>query len=59
MPVTNDFRRVQVSVTRTQLASFLGDKAQELGLIDFDPDRAEVFDNGASGFEIVFEKDTV
>ena len=56
---TNDYRVVRVAVTRAELAAMLGEKAKAAGIITFDPDSTEVFDNGANGFEIVFEKDTV
>lgn len=56
---TKDYRTVKVMVTRGELAALLGQKAKEAGIIDFDPDRTEVLDNGDTGFEIVFEVDTV
>jgi hypothetical protein len=56
---TQDKRVVRVAVTRAELVNFLGSQAKAAGIIDFDPDRTEVFDQGTTGFEIVFEKDTV
>lgn len=55
---TKDTRVVRVAVTHAELASVIGEKAIETGLIDFMPDRVEVF-QALDGFEIVFEKDTV
>ena len=55
---TKDTRVVRVAVTQAELASVIGEKAIEIGLIDFTPDRVEVF-QALDGFEIVFEKDTV
>ena len=57
MAQISDKRIVRELVTRAAFATFIGDKAQELGIIDFSPDRVEVFDNGDPGFEIVFELD--
>lgn len=50
---TSDERTVRITTTRAELTQLLGDKAQEAGLIDFDPDDCEVHDNG-DGFELVF-----
>lgn len=52
-----DYRAVNITVTRQELAQLLGQKAKQAGLIDFDPDRTEVHDNGDS-FTIVFEVDS-
>ena len=51
----SDKRIVNVNVTRAELATLLGEKAQQAGLINFTPDSVEVFDNGDTGFEIRFE----
>ena len=57
---TKDSRIVRVSITEAELAQLLGAKAIEAGVIDFTPDRVEVFAQGAgAGFEVMFEKDTV
>ena len=56
--ITKDTRKVYVSTTHAELASLLGAKAMELGLIDFMPDRLGISDTG-NGFELIFEKDTV
>jgi hypothetical protein len=56
---TKDERTVRIAATRTELASILGSQAKELGLIDFDPDTTEVYDQGDAGFEVVFTKETV
>jgi hypothetical protein len=54
-----DSRIVRVSLTYTEMASLLGQKAQEAGFINFTPDKVEVFDQGNNSFEAVFEKDTI
>ena len=51
---TSDKRVVYVEATRAEVASLIGSKALELGLIDFTPDNVEIFDTG-EGFSIVFE----
>lgn len=55
---TSDKRAATISTTRSELATLLGDKATELGLIDFAPDEITVDDNGELGFEITFRADT-
>lgn len=55
---TSDRRVVVVKVTRAEMAQLLGSKAKEAGLIDFDPDRTQIIDNGSTGFDIQFDKDT-
>lgn len=52
---TSDKRIVRIAVTRAELAALLGAKAKEAGLIDFDPETTEVYDNGVNGFEIYFD----
>ena len=58
---SKDVRTVVVSVTKTEMVSVLGEKAKQIGLIDFDPDRIEIRDSEVTGmaFDITFEKDTV
>ena len=56
---TSDKRIVRVAVSANELATLLGSKAQELGLIDFVPATVEVIPQGDGSAEIVFEKDTV
>lgn len=51
---TSDKRVVRVSLTDAELATVLGSKALEIGIIDFTPDRVELVNNG-NGWEAVFE----
>jgi hypothetical protein len=51
---TADKRAATVTVSRPEMSTFLGNAAKNAGLIDFDPQTVDVFDQGDQGFEIVF-----
>ena len=54
---TIDRRVVHVTVSNAEIATLLGQKAKEAGLIDFDPDAVDAINNGTD-WEIIFLKDT-
>ena len=58
----SDVHTVKVQVSIAELQSLLSDKAIELGFIDFNPDRMQLYQNGNDGqgnpvYEIIFEAD--
>lgn len=58
-----DVRTVKVQVSLAELQTLLVTKARQQGIIDFDPDRIQIYENGDDSagntvFEILFEKDT-
>lgn len=53
--VHSRLRRVVVDVTRQELSSLIVDKAKESGLIDFDPTRVKIDEEG-SGYSVIFER---
>jgi hypothetical protein len=56
---TSDKRIVRVTVTEAEMSALIGQKAKDAGLIDFDPDRIEVFHQGqGAGYEVTFELTT-
>lgn len=55
---TSDSRIVKVTVTVPELTTLLGQRAQQAGIIDFEPDLVEVYRNGDS-YDCVFEKLTI
>lgn len=55
---TKDTRLVHVTVTNAELTNLISAQAKAAALIDFDPDRVEVLDQGDENFEIIFQKDT-
>ena len=55
-------RSVKIQVSIAELQTLLADKAQQLGFIDFAPDRTQVYRNGTDVqnnpiYEIIFEVD--
>jgi hypothetical protein len=59
MAVTNsDKRRVSITISDAELSTLLGQKAKAAGLIDFDPEKTEVFNDGQGGWECIFELTT-
>jgi hypothetical protein len=55
---TSDKRVVRVSITGEELTTLLSTQAKAAGIIDFDPDRVDLLNNG-DGWEVIFDKDTV
>ena len=53
---TSDKRVVKIAVSSTELATLLGSKATDAGLINFTPDSVEVIPQGDGSAEIVFIK---
>lgn len=50
-------RRVVVTVTSKELSTLITDKAKEAKLIDFDPTRVKIDEEG-SGYSVIFERVT-
>lgn len=63
MPQTKqDARVVRVGVTDAEFTNFIGNKAQEQGIINFSPDKTEVRESPTptgQAWELVFYKNTV
>lgn len=57
---SRDQRIVTVDVTQAELISLLAQKAQQAGLIDFDPDNIQVQEIVAGAeYQIIFSKENV
>jgi hypothetical protein len=51
---TKDARQVTFIITHDELTAVLASKAQELNMIDFEPDSIEIFQQGDEKWEISF-----